>query len=77
MATIRNRKFFESEKAVHLREVLVNMTESDKYRTRSMYSTLDKNGLTFVDKHMNYMSQYPNIDHDQYVLNLKLMTKIR
>jgi len=75
--TIRNKKFFDSDEAISLRKILVCMAESDEYNTRSMYSTLDKNGLTFVDKHMNYMSQYPNLNHSQYVLNLKLMTKIR
>jgi len=53
------------------------MTQSDKYSTRTMYSTSKKDGLTFVDKHMKYMSLYPSLNHQQYVQNLKLMTKIR
>lgn len=42
-----------------------------------MYSTADKNGVTFVDKHMKYMSQYPSLNCVQYVSNLKLMTKVK
>lgn len=42
-----------------------------------MYSTADKNGVTFVDKHMRYMSQYPSLNCVQYVSNLKLMTKVK
>ena len=42
-----------------------------------MYSTSSKDGMSFVDKHMRYMSQYPTLDRQQYVQNLKLMTKIR
>lgn len=53
------------------------MAQSVEYNTRTMYSTSDKDGLTFVDKHMKYMSLYPNLNHHQYVVNLKLMTKIK
>ena len=53
------------------------MAKSKEYNTRTMYSTSDKDGLSFVDKHMKYMSLYPSLNCKQYVLNLKLMTKIR
>jgi hypothetical protein len=53
------------------------MTQSDEFSTRTMYSTNDKDGLTFVDKHMKYMSLYPTLNCQQYVLNLKLMTRIK
>lgn len=52
------------------------MTQNLNYRTRTMYSSAEKDGMSFVDKHMKYMSQYPNLNHKQYVMNLKLMTKI-
>lgn len=53
------------------------MTQSDEYNTQTTYSTSNENGLTFVDKHMKYMSLYPTLNRQQYVQNLKLMTKIR
>jgi len=53
------------------------MTESAQYNTRTMYSISNKDGLTFVDKHMKYMSMYQSLNCRQYVSNLKLMTKIR
>jgi len=75
--TIRNKKFFESDEGITLRKELVKMSNSDKYNTRSMYTSVDNTQLSFVDKQMNYMSQYPTMNRSQYVLNLKLMTKIR
>ena len=51
------------------------MTQSEDYNTRSTYSPSDKNGINFVDKHMKYMSNYPNLNCQQYIKNLKLMTK--
>ncbi len=60
-----------------LRSELVKMARSKKYNIQSSYySTNDKNGLTFVDKHMKYMSQFPALNCEQYISNLKLMTKI-
>jgi hypothetical protein len=68
--------FFNSEEGMELRSELVRMTQSDEFATRTMYSTNDKDGLTFVDKHMRYMSLYPALNRQQYISNLKLMTKI-
>lgn len=71
----RAKSFFESDHGKQLREQLIVMAKDEAYNTRTMYSTQDANGLSFVEKHMKYMSQYPNLNCDQYVLNLKLMTK--
>lgn len=71
----RTKSFAESEEGKLLRQTLIEMTENKQYNTRTTYSTYDTNGLNFVDKHMRYMSQYPNLDCAQYVSNLKLITK--
>lgn len=57
------------------RKELAKMVKSQQYNTRSTYSTHDVNGLNFVEKHMKYMSQFPDLNCLQYVSNLKLMTK--
>jgi len=69
--------FFQSEEGIESRRALTEMAESSEYNTRTLYSTSKKDGLSFVDKHMRYMSLYPNLNCQQYVQNLKLMTKIR
>ena len=53
------------------------MAADENYNTRTTYSTSDKDGISFVEKHMEYMGLYPNLDHQQYISNLKLKTKIR
>ena len=53
------------------------MEKSLLYNTKSIYSTKEKGGVSFVEKHLNYMSQYPALNCQQYVSNLKLMTKIK
>jgi hypothetical protein len=69
--------FLKSDKALELREALVAMVKSSDYNTHlySMFS--DSDDYNFVEKHMQYMSNHPLMDHWQYVLNLKLMTKIK
>ena len=71
----RTKAFYQSENGKAQHAVLLSMTESEDYNTMKSYTTLDENGLSFVIKHMKYMSQYPNMNHAQYVSNLKLMTK--
>ena len=51
------------------------MARSKEYNTSTSYSTFDPKGLGFVEKQMKYMSQYPNMNHAQYVSNLKIMTR--
>jgi hypothetical protein len=71
----RTKSFFESEVGKLARQALVEMTQNERYNTRTTFSVHDTNGMTFVDKHMKYMSQFPNMNTVQYVSNLKLMTK--
>lgn len=67
----------QSEQGMGLRALLVEMTLNENYNTRTTYSTIDKDGISFVEKHMKYMSLYPNLNHKQYISNLKLKTQIR
>jgi hypothetical protein len=71
----RTKAFTESEAGKLAHDELTKMTKSKQYSTRTMYSTSDTNGMSFVDKHMKYMSQFPSLNYVQYVSNLKLMTK--
>ncbi len=69
------KAFFESEIGLSLRQQLLDMVANEQYSTVTMYSTQDKDGLTFVQKHMNYMGQFAGLNHQQYISNLKLMTR--
>lgn len=75
-STTQKKIFFESEEGVWLRSELTRMVESGDYNTRSTYTAASVDKLLFIDKHMNYISNYPNIDHRQYISNLKLKTKL-
>lgn len=74
--SLSRREFLKSEEATSLREELQKMVDDPQYNTMVRYSVLLENKSEFVQKHMEYMSKYPTMNHAQYVSNLRLMTKL-
>ncbi len=76
-ASSGKRQFLESGLAELLRKDLQAMVDHPGYNTklRYSYSASTEDGSGFVAKHMEYMSNHLQMDHKQYILNLKLMTK--
>ena len=74
-ANPRLKAFLASEHGDPIRKDLIKMVNSEHYNTSSTYSVDDPEGLSFVDRQMKYMSQYPAMNHIQYVSNLKIKTK--
>ena len=74
---LTKQKFLSSHLGITLRDELIKMVKNPDYNTTPIYSTFVSDEFQFVEKHMTYMSRFPAMDHHQYVLNLKLMTKIR
>ncbi len=78
MATkaLGRQEFLRSEKADVLRAELQSMVDDPQYNTVLRYSILSPDGSRFVTKHLDYMSNHLQMNHGQYLSNLKLMTKI-
>lgn len=53
------------------------MEKDPAYNTYVRYTLVASNGSQFVNKHMTYMANHLQMDHSQYVSNVKLMTKLR
>ena len=57
------------------------MVADEKYNTDSTYSsdtiTYSDHLIPFVDKHMQYLIMHPSVDAEQYLSNLRLMTRVR
>ncbi len=82
MASFKKRNdFFDSEEGQVIRAELMEMAKDLTFNTTSTYSTnssLYADGqIPFVDKHMNYLNNHPKLDADQYLANIRLMTRIR
>lgn len=76
-SSIGQKEFLQSEEAAMLREELEAMVKDSAYNTVTRYTLVAANGSQFVENHMKYMASHLNMDHRQYILNVKLMTKIR
>lgn len=77
MNTLLSRQqFLKSEKAAVLRAELEDMEKSPNYNTYVRYTLAAIEGSQFVYKHMTCMANHLQMDHKQYVSNIKLMTKI-
>ena len=82
MPAVKKRaNFFESEEGVQVRQTLLNMVENGEYHTVASYSAnaiiYPDNVISFVDKHMKYLSEHQAVNVDHYLSNLRLMTRIK
>ncbi len=82
MATTKKKvNLFETEEGVAIKEALELMVKDKTYNTKSTY-TADSanyadNVLPFVDKHMKYLGSHPSVNPQQYLANLRMITRIR
>jgi len=82
MSNVKSRAgFVDTEKGKEVREKLQLMTEDDRYNTASSYSAngalYPDNSMPFIDKHMSYLIVHPQLDPDQYLANVRLITRKR
>jgi hypothetical protein len=74
----KNQGFIDQEA---IEEALRTMEQDDAYYTESSYcanSTLyPDNRMPFVAKHLAYLKSHGSVNPEQYISNLKLMTRIR
>jgi hypothetical protein len=76
--TQRAKDFLTSPEGVAAQADLEEMERDKGYKTVATYSPASENGhLSFIDKHMNYLSSHTGVNASQYVSNLRLITKIR
>lgn len=67
-SSLSRQEFLRSEIGDFMRGELKAMIDNPEYNTS--YRCIDDDD--FITKHMDYMSQYPNLEPGQYILNLKL-----
>ena len=73
--------FLESEDGTWAKRVLISMVTDDAYNTKPIYSSNSElypdNLMPFVDRHMEYLGSHLDISPQQYLSNLRLMTRIK
>ncbi|MBP9738194.1 hypothetical protein KBD20_00730 [Candidatus Saccharibacteria bacterium] len=80
MAKNSKSRNFTAEEEAQVISALKTMEKDSAFNTESQYSgNVEKhpnNRITFTEKHMDHLKKFPNINPDQYILNLKLMTRV-
>lgn len=80
MAKSSKSRHFTPEQEAEVIQALKKLEKDPLFNTQSQYSgNADKhpnNRVTFTEKHMDHLKKFPNIDPSQYILNLKLMTRV-
>jgi hypothetical protein len=82
MAAYKKRPdFFTSEDGLLTLQILEAMDADNNFSTGTSYSAnttlYSQNLIPFVDKHMIYLRDHPNVNPQHYIANLRLMTKVR
>jgi hypothetical protein len=72
--------FLSSEVCVAARLQLATMADDPAYNTPAMYTSnqnYSDNQLSFVERHIQYLSTHQNVNVQTYIANLRLMTRNR
>lgn len=81
MSKSSKTKAFDTISEPEVRQLLEEMEGDKRYNTKSRYvaDTLKypDNQITFTEKHLEHLRKFPDIDPNQYISNLRLMTATR
>lgn len=75
--TNKQKEFLDSEAGSNARRELKKMDGDPMYNTRSKFTPLQNQALSFVDRHMKYLSEHPKLDPKHYLANIRLMTRLK
>ncbi|MEO6110018.1 MAG: hypothetical protein ABIP50_03350 [Candidatus Saccharimonadales bacterium] len=74
--SLRMKAFLASDQAEQIRVILQQMADDPGFNTKSTYSPITAPlDMLFVDRHMKYLSEHPAVNPEQYISNLRLITK--
>jgi hypothetical protein len=82
MSTYKKKSSFSSDDEIaEVKQTLQRMVEDTTYNTQSGFSpntTLYPDNIKpFIDKHMDYLMSHKGLDPQQYLANLRLITRTR
>lgn len=82
MPTVKKRNYLiGTEEGSRIEDELRRMERSEAFNTEASYSAnvvvYANHQMPFKDKHLTYLNSNPQVDPQQYLANLRLMTKIR
>ncbi len=81
MSKSSKAKAFDTISEPEVRQILQEMEGDNRYNTNSRYvadtTKYPTNLITFTEKHLEHLRKFPDIDPNQYISNLRMMTATR
>ncbi len=75
MRVLSRQEFLKTSAGVHARRELRSMVISSHYDTGGSYDPNHGKGLTFMDRHLEYLMKHPYVRTEAYLSNLRIMTR--
>lgn len=75
--TTKQKEFLDSDIGGKARKELKRMQGDPMYNTQSRFTPMQNQALSFVDRHMKYLSEHPKLNPDHYLKNIRLMTRLK
>ena len=73
--------FMDTEEGHDFKLKLEELQSDQGYNTEPSYNANSElypdNLISFVDKHVNYLSAHPSVNPTHYISNLKIITRVR
>ncbi len=75
MRILSQQEFLKTPAGVDAQRELRLMVDSPSYDTKGSYASQTGMGLTFVERHLNYLMKHPYVTPAAYLANLRVMTR--
>jgi len=81
MTAFKKPGLFDTPEGIEIIQQLKLMAADTNFVTKGSYAANDVtypgNVMSFVEKHRDYLRAHPNTDPQQYLSNLRLMTRVK
>lgn len=77
MQALTRKEFLKTYAGAQAKGELQYMVKSSVYSTNGSYDATTGRNLAFIDRHINYLAKHPYLSPVVYIVNLKVMTKVR
>lgn len=76
MRIVSQQEFLKTPAGVDAQRELRLMINSPAYDTTGALGPLTSDGLTFMERHLNYLVKHPYVAPSAYISNLRTMTRV-
>lgn len=75
MRILSQQEYLKTPAGIHAKRELQHLVNSSYYDTEGSHDPQVGSGLTFVERHLNYLMRHPYVSTAAYLSNLRVMTK--